>query len=89
MHAGDTRRQGILDDVCPHPVNLPGGATSLGRNDALGMQHLADLLLVALAIARRIGQHQPSEDPLMGCAHPAGARWHRRGSGHAGPSAPG
>jgi hypothetical protein len=40
-----------------------------GRNDALSVQHLADVLMVALTIELRIGQHKPDGDPLVSRAH--------------------
>lgn len=33
----------LLTPLRPHPVNLPGGATALGRHGTLGLQHLADV----------------------------------------------
>jgi len=56
----------LLTHLRSHPLNPPGCAAPLGRDDAVGLQHLADMLMMALTIELGIGQDQANREPLVG-----------------------
>ena len=53
----------VAPHLCSHSSKFPTRFASLRRDNALGTELLADVLMVALAIELRIGQYQ--SDPLL------------------------
>ena len=59
----------LLTHLRSYPLNPPGCAAPLGRNDAVGLQHLADVPMIALTIELGIGQNQANGEALMGAVN--------------------
>ena len=66
----------VAPHLCSHSSKFPARLASLSRDNALGTELLADVLMVALAIELRIGQHQ--SDPLRAICDLIKQRWQCR-----------